>query len=141
MKTSRCLGFSIEQYVTHAIPPFISKAGTIMSDFEEVKLVLYEMLEELDDRLAKITEDVRHLDEPGEKDFSEQATQNENNEVQDYLGNSARTEIALIKQAINRIDNGDYGVCQVCGEPINIERLKIVPYSNMCVKCANAASH
>ena len=112
-----------------------------MSDFEEVKLVLYEMLEELDDRLAKITEDVRHLDEPGEKDFSEQATQNENNEVQDYLGNSARTEIALIKQAINRIDNGDYGVCQVCGEPINVERLKVVPYSSMCVKCASAASH
>jgi len=113
----------------------------MMSEFEEVKLVLYEMLEELDERLAKITEDVRHTDEPVEKDFSEQATQNENNEVQDYLGNSARTEIAMIKQAISRIDSGEYGVCQVCGEPINIERLKVIPYSNMCVKCASVASH
>jgi RNA polymerase-binding protein DksA len=113
----------------------------MMSDFEEVKLVLCEMLEELDERLAKITDDVRHTEESVEKDFSEQATQNENNEVQDYLGNSARTEIALIKQAISRIDNGEYGVCQVCGEPINIERLKVIPYSNMCVKCASAASH
>jgi len=113
----------------------------MMSNFEEVKLVLCEMLEELDDRLAKITDDVRHTDEPAEKDFSEQATQNENNEVQDYLGNSARTEIGMIKQALSRIESGEYGVCQVCGEPINIERLKVIPYSNMCVKCASVASH
>ncbi len=112
-----------------------------MSDFEEVKLMLHEMLEDLDDRLAKITDDVRHTDEPVEKDFSEQVTQNENNEVQDYLGNAARTEIAKIKQALTRIDKGEYGTCQVCGEPINIERLKVIPYSNMCVKCASAASH
>jgi RNA polymerase-binding protein DksA len=112
-----------------------------MSDFDEVKLMLHEMLEDLDDRLAKITEDVRHSDEPIEKDFSEQVTQNEDNEVKDYLGNAARTEIAKIKQALTRIDKGEYGTCQVCGEPINIERLKVIPYSNMCVKCASAASH
>lgn len=112
-----------------------------MSELEEVKLVLSEMLEELDERLAKITDDVRHTDEPIEKDFSEQVTQNENNEVEDYLGNSARTEISMIKQALSRIERGEYGTCQVCGEPINIERLKIIPYSNMCVKCASVASH
>lgn len=112
-----------------------------MNNFEEVKGVLYEMLEELDERLAKITDDVRHIDEPVEKDFSEQVTQNENNEVQDFLGNSARTEIDMIKQALTRIENGDYGICQVCGEPINVERLKVIPYSNMCVKCASVASH
>lgn len=112
-----------------------------MSNFEEIRLVLCEMLEDLDDKLARITDDVRHTDEPVEKDFSEQATQNENNEVLDYLGNSAKTEIEMIKQALSRIDSGEYGTCQVCGEPINIERLKIIPYSNMCVKCASVASH
>jgi DnaK suppressor protein len=113
----------------------------MMSDLEEVKLMLHEMLAELDERLAKITEDVKHTEQPVEKDFSEQATQNENNEVQDYLGNAARAEIAMIKQSLTRIDNGEYGICQVCGEPINIERLKVIPYCNMCVKCASAASH
>lgn len=112
-----------------------------MSEFEEVRHSLCEMLEDLNERLAKITDDVRHTDEAPEKDFSEQATQNENNEVQDFLGNAARKEISMIKQAIHRIDNGEYGVCQVCGEAINIERLKVIPYSNMCVKCASLASH
>jgi len=40
-----------------------------MSNFEEVKLVLCEMLEELDDRLAKITDDVRHTDDLRKKIF------------------------------------------------------------------------
>jgi DnaK suppressor protein len=78
---------------------------------------------------------------PLEKDFAEQATQNENNEVMDYLGNSARNEIEMIKQAIARIDNGQYGICQVCEEPISNERLKALPYSNMCIKCASKAEH
>jgi RNA polymerase-binding protein DksA len=113
----------------------------MMNNFEEIKSVLCEMLEELDERLAKITDDVRHTDEAVEKDFAEQATQNENNEVEDYLGNSARTEIGMIKQALSRIESGDYGTCQICGEPINVERLKIIPYSTLCVKCASVASH
>jgi RNA polymerase-binding protein DksA len=110
-----------------------------MKEFEEIRNHLIAMLEELNLRLARITNDVRHSDVPLEKDFSEQATQNENNEVMDYLGNSARTEIEMIKQAINKIDNGRYGICQACGEPIGIERLKALPYSDMCIKCASKA--
>ena len=108
-----------------------------MKEYEEVRSNLIAMLEELNLRLDRITKNVRHSDVPLEKDFAEQATQNENNEVMDYLGNSARTEIEMIKQAIARIDNGQYGMCQVCDEPIGKERLEAVPYSNMCIKCAS----
>jgi DnaK suppressor protein len=107
-----------------------------MKEYEEVRNSLIEMLEDLDDRLTKITTDAK---EPLDKDFEEQATQTENNEVLDSLGNAARTEMALVKQAIDRIDKGQYGLCQVCGEPINKERLKIVPYSSLCIKCASQA--
>lgn len=110
-----------------------------MNEYEEVKQTLCAMLEELNLRLARITNNVRHSDVPLEKDFAEQATQNENDEVMDYLGNSARTEIAMINQAIARIDNGQYGMCQVCDEPISKERLEALPYSSMCIKCASQA--
>jgi RNA polymerase-binding transcription factor DksA len=105
-----------------------------MKEYEEVRSSLIDMLEDLDDRLAKITHDVK---EPLDKDFEEQATQAENDEVLDGLGNAARTEIEMIKQAIARIDKGQYGLCQVCGGLIGKERLKAVPYSNMCIKCAS----
>jgi len=107
-----------------------------MKDYEEVRHSLIDMLEELDDRLAKITRDVK---EPLDKDFEEQATQAENDEVLDGLGNAARTEIDMVKQAIARIDKGQYGQCLVCGQPISKERLKAIPYSSMCIKCARQA--
>lgn len=112
-----------------------------MKEYEDVRIKLIAMLEELDLRLARITNNVRHTDVPLEKDFAEMATQNENNEVMDYLGNSARTEIEMIKQAIAGIDNNQYGICQVCDEPISKERLDALPYSNMCIKCASKAEH
>ncbi len=108
-------------------------------NYDDVRHNLISMLEELDERLTMITQDVRHADEAGEKDFEEQATQNENNEVQDCLGNSARVEIEAIKHAIERIDRGDYAICQTCGEAINPERLKILPYLAQCIKCASLA--
>ena len=110
------------------------KEGLVMKEYEEVRSSLIEMLEDLDDRLAKITHDVK---EPLDKDFEEQATQAENDEVLDGLGNAARTEIEMIKQAIARIDKGQYGLCKVCGGLIGKERLKAVPYSSMCIKCAS----
>jgi RNA polymerase-binding transcription factor DksA len=112
------------------------KEGFAMKEYEEVRHSLIDMLEELDDRLAKITQDVK---EPLDRDFEEQATQAENDEVLDSLGNAARTEIEMVKQAIARIDKGQYGLCQVCGEPISKERLKVIPYSTMCIKCASQA--
>jgi DnaK suppressor protein len=121
------------------VTPIKEKSNSIMKEYEEVRSNLIAMLEELNLRLSRITNNVKHADVPLEKDFAEQATQNENDEVMDYLGNSARTEIEMIKQAITRIDNGQYGICQVCGEPISKERLEALPYSNLCIKCASKA--
>lgn len=105
-----------------------------MQEYEQVRHSLIEMLEDLDDRLTKITHDVK---EPLDHDFEEQATQAENDEVLDSLGNAARTEIAMVKQAIARIDKGQYGLCRLCGAPISKERLKAIPYSTLCIKCAS----
>ncbi len=107
-----------------------------MNEYEQVRNSLIDMLEDLDDRLAKITQDVR---EPLDRDFEEQATQAENDEVLDGLGNAARTEIEMVRQAISRIDKGQYGLCQVCGNSISVERLKAIPYSSLCIKCASQA--
>ncbi len=123
-----------------SVTPFKEKGNSIiMKEYKEIRNHLIAMLEELNLRLTRITNDVRHVDAPLEKDFSEQATQNENNEVMDYLGNSARTEIEMIKQAIAKIDSGQYGICQQCGEPISKNRLIAMPYADMCIKCAGKA--
>lgn len=110
-----------------------------MKDYKEVRGTLIDMLEDLEDRLSKITEEVKHTDKPLDQDFSEQAVETENDQVLDALGNTTRDEIEKVKQAISRIDSGTYGICLICGQPIKKERLNALPYSIQCIHCASKA--
>jgi RNA polymerase-binding protein DksA len=40
-----------------------------------------------------------------------------------------------IQAALTKVETGGYGVCERCGEPIDPERLKIMPEATMCVRC------
>ncbi|MBI4824293.1 MAG: TraR/DksA C4-type zinc finger protein [Nitrospirae bacterium] len=40
-----------------------------------------------------------------------------------------------IEDAIERIDSGTFGICEVCGNPIEIKRLEVRPVTTMCIDC------
>ncbi len=40
-----------------------------------------------------------------------------------------------IEEALERLDDGTYGTCQRCGNPINPERLEAFPYVAYCIEC------
>jgi len=40
------------------------------------------------------------------------------------------------EEALKRMGNGTYGLCEVCQNPIEVERLKILPSTTKCSKCA-----
>lgn len=44
-------------------------------------------------------------------------------------------EIREIKEALGRIEKGQYGVCTRCGQPISSKRLLLAPMSRMCTAC------
>ncbi|MBF0505978.1 MAG: RNA polymerase-binding protein DksA [Nitrospirae bacterium] len=46
-----------------------------------------------------------------------------------------RKLLKKIDEAIEKIDNGTYGICDVCGEEINIKRLEARPVTTMCIEC------
>lgn len=43
-----------------------------------------------------------------------------------------------IDDALKRIDDGSFGVCQQCNEAISMSRLKAVPYASLCIGCQRA---
>lgn len=49
--------------------------------------------------------------------------------------------IRYLDEALARIQNGTYGFCIECGEPIKEERLKEVPHTQHCVSCKNQNNH
>ena len=47
----------------------------------------------------------------------------------------AREEVGLIEQALERVENGTYGFCQSCREPIGVDRLMAIPEALHCTGC------
>jgi DnaK suppressor protein len=43
--------------------------------------------------------------------------------------------IKKIKQALERIENDTYGICETCGEEITVKRLKARPVTSQCIEC------
>lgn len=54
------------------------------------------------------------------------------------LVDSLRTQLESIDMALKRLDDGTYGLCSECGEPIAPARLEARPESTLCVNCASA---
>jgi len=46
-----------------------------------------------------------------------------------------RNVLEEITEAQQRLDDGVYGACQICLQPIPVERLEILPYARCCVGC------
>ena len=44
-----------------------------------------------------------------------------------------------VEKALEAIDDGNYGLCEDCGEPIRPKRLQAVPWALLCVGCAEIA--
>jgi RNA polymerase-binding protein DksA len=53
---------------------------------------------------------------------------------------NVRDLIQKIDRALKRIEDGTYGVCEVCGKPIEKARIKALPYVDLCIKDAQARS-
>ena len=50
---------------------------------------------------------------------------------------SARV-LSDVRKAIAALDNGEYGICEDCAEPIAARRLDVMPWASVCVKCQEA---
>jgi RNA polymerase-binding transcription factor DksA len=46
-----------------------------------------------------------------------------------------RDKIRLLNDALRRISDGVFGVCEICGEQIPDKRLEIIPYARYCMEC------
>ena len=103
-----------------------------MIDTEVIKTNLEVKLKEL---IVKADELESALREPMSADSEEQATESEGDEVTESLEQTAFQDIDGINAALKRIEDGKYGICTVCDEPIPEARLKAYPTAAICVDC------
>jgi len=79
----------------------------------------------------------RDLSRTHAQSFSEQATERQNDMVLQGLLVDAREGIKEVQLALERLDEGTYGECEQCAEPINTARLEAMPTARLCIKCAD----
>ena len=106
-----------------------------MLDLRKVADDLSNRLRELTDRADRLEHDLR---QPLDPDFAEQATDMESAEADQALEESSRAEIVQIRAALARIEEGEYGYCEVTGEPIGLGRLSARPIATMTVEAQEA---
>jgi len=104
-----------------------------MIDTKTRKKQLVKLLTDLNRQLHTI-EDT--LEQPVSCDSEDRATEREEDEVLERLGNSGLKEVQMIKAALVRIENETYGKCSKCGEAISKLRLDLLPFTPLCRNCA-----
>jgi len=86
-----------------------------------------QVLKEIE-RMRIYLEDLRVTDDSVDPDASERMMSFS------IMANLER-KLQSIDYALSVIDRGKYGLCEECGQPINPERLKILPDTTLCARC------
>ncbi|MCL4243585.1 MAG: TraR/DksA C4-type zinc finger protein [Candidatus Dadabacteria bacterium] len=102
---------------------------------EEIRLMLVQMRKEL---LQDVSQSMRaesdHLKfDIG--DFYDHASTDRDRELALMLADREREKLTLVDDALKRIENGTYGICESCEEEIDKERLAAMPFTKLCLSC------
>jgi DnaK suppressor protein len=118
-------------------PPVVQAPAAQEQKWEEIKAILEKLKEDTIREIRKSvkvgTEAVAAI-EPG-GDIYDQASSERDRELGLLLGDREREKIHSIDEALLRIADGDYGICEECDEDIPLGRLRAMPFTRHCVKC------
>ncbi|MCW2965764.1 MAG: transcriptional regulator, TraR/DksA family [Actinomycetia bacterium] len=83
---------------------------------------------------GSISDELGEVAEGGtDNHLGDTATAMYDRELDDGLEEGARETLVEIDAALQRIEDGVYGICEVCGKPIGAERLSAIPWTRLCI--------
>ncbi len=89
-----------------------------------------EILAEAGKTLSEMTDQTTNIPDPNDR-----ATIESGRSFELRIRDRERKLLAKIDEAIGRLDEGEYGVCDGCGEDIGIKRLEARPVTTFCIDC------
>jgi DnaK suppressor protein len=103
--------------------------------YKSIKKMLLTMRDELIEEIARNrkmeTDELRN--EIG--DLYDLADNERDRQLSHILNDRDRGKLIEINEALERIENSTYGICEECGKRIASNRLKIMPFARLCVPC------
>jgi DnaK suppressor protein len=101
---------------------------------KKFKSLLEEMKEKImsdvEQTLSEMTTQTGNIPDPNDR-----ATVESDRNFELRIRDRERKLMNKIDEALNRIEEGDYGICDSCGEDIAIKRLEARPVAKFCIDC------
>lgn len=119
------------------IKPYVAKKGEKYMNKKQqdhFRAVLNAWKGELEDEITRTVQQMRDVPE-NPPDPNDRASQETDMSLELRSRDRERKLIKKIDEAIERIDTGDYGYCEVCGVEIGVERLEARPTADLCIDC------
>lgn len=88
------------------------------------------LLNEAGKTVTEMTADSSNFPDPNDR-----ATQESDRNFELRIRDRERKLINKIKEALSRIDSGEFGICEECGDEIGEARLKVRPVTTLCINC------
>ncbi|MEY3017801.1 MAG: hypothetical protein RL336_936 [Pseudomonadota bacterium] len=102
---------------------------------EEVETALIELRAALFQRLAGVQHERQT---PHSSHWEDQSQEREDDETLDAMAQEIRHDISVVGHALQRLIDGQYGVCEGCGADIDELRMEAIPFATRCIQCAVA---
>lgn len=97
------------------------------------KQALLDLKQEYQVRIEKISDHISHPQDQLQQHWDDQAVATSRDEMRKALLIEAEQGLAQVNGALRRIEEGEYGSCTECGETIDENRLKAVPFTAYCI--------
>lgn len=101
---------------------------------ESIRVLLTNRRETLRTEVRQVTEDMIN-DDTTFSDSVDQASADTEKTVAVQVQNREREEIREIEEALRRIETGNFGTCESCGDDISEARMAAYPETTLCIVC------
>ncbi len=102
---------------------------------EHFRKILNTKLEELLQEAEKTVSGMNRADDDHFPDPTDRASLETDRNFILRVRDRERKLIVKVKEALKRIEEGTYGICEICGEPISEKRLEARPVTTSCIEC------
>ena len=115
--------------------PAKSKGTKKLSFKKEMTNILLEAKNKIGEEVSHKIKDEANSSKKEIGDIYDIASSERERELSLTLGDRDRGKLPEIEDALERLEDGTYGECEECEEPIAENRLRILPFTPVCVEC------
>lgn len=105
------------------------------SDLKYFQDILLERKVQIQRNIEDAAKEIELLKDDEVGDEADHASVSTERMIDQAISSQQSRELQEINFALGKIDNGTYGVCDMCEEDVGIQRLKVKPHAKYCIVC------